>query len=316
MDELHPLRSLVAALDAGSLSGAARRLGISQPAVSQKILALESAIGQPLLLRSRKGVRPTPAGNIAYEHASRMLSELAEMHAALDALKGDVSGRLRVTAGMLISQTVMGPVLAALRKRHPGLRVELVATDDVIDIEAHDVDFAIRFGSPGRGGGKVRKAGELEGVLVATPAYLDLVGRPRGPEDLARLGYIQYRDDPEEHEIALVHQGRQLAAPVSPSFSAHHPSLVLHAVSTDLGFAKAPRFYISEQLRDGRLVEVLPGYAPAPKPFYIVQLEHVANTPRARAFQEVLLDALQGLDGLRLISDGGTVAAATLPVAV
>ena len=291
------LRSLVAAVEAGSLTAAARRLGVTQPAVSQKLAALESDFGQQLLVRSRQGVRPTPAGQLAYEHGVRVLAGLTEMREALDALKGDIAGTLRVTTNMLLSQTVMGPTIAELRRRHPRLKVDLVATDTVLDLDAERIDIAIRANAPGSGSGVVRKIGELDGLLVATPAYLDSVGRPSGPEDLGRLGYIQYRDDPEEREIALRHAAGVVRAPASPAFLAQHPALVLHAVTSGLGFAKAPRFYVEGLLGSGAVEVVLPDYAPMPKPLYLVQAEHVKDTPRARAFCEVLQATLDGIDG-------------------
>ncbi len=291
------LRSLVAAVEAGSLTAAARRLGVTQPAVSQKLAALESDFGQPLLVRSRQGVRPTPAGQVAYEHGLRVLADLAEMRSALDALKGEVAGTLRVTTNMLLSQTVMGPIIAELRQRHPRLRIDLVATDAVLDLDAERIDLAIRANAPGSGNGVVRKIGELAGVLVATPAYLDSVGRPSGPEDLGRLGYIQYRDDPEEREIALRHAAGIVYAPASPAFLAQHPALVLHAVTSGLGFAKAPRFYVEALLGSGAMEIVLPDYAPMPKPLYLVQAKHVKDAPRARAFVETLLATLGGVEG-------------------
>lgn len=295
--ETQVLRSLVAAVETGSLTAAAKRLGVSQPAVSQKLAALESDLGQQLLVRSRQGVRVTPAGQIAYDYGLRVLSNLTEMRAALDTLKGEVAGTLRVTANMLLSQTIMGPILSDLRRLHPKVRVELVATDDVLDLDTDKIDVALRVYGPGAGAGTVRKLGEFECLLVATPAYLDEVGRPEAPDDLGRLGYIQYRDDPEERALMLRHQTGLVQAPATPVFLAQHPELVLHAVRSSLGFAKAPRFYVQGQLDSGTFEAVLPGYAPLSKPLFLVQAEHIRNTPRARAFGQVLQATLSGVEG-------------------
>ena len=296
MDE-QTLRSLVAAVETRSFTAAAKRLGVSQPAVSQKMALLENSFGQVLLARSRRGVRPTPAGQLAYEHAVRLLADIAEMRTALDSFKGAVSGTLRVTANMLLSQTVMGPVIAELRHLHPQLRIDLKATDAVLDLDADEIDVALRASAPGKGTGVVRKIGEFEGLLVAKPGYLDEMGRPSGPEDLARLAYIQYREDPEERELALWHRAGVVQAPVTPAFSAQHPELVLHAVTSGLGFAKAPRFYVQRQLDTGEFEAVLPDYAVMPKPLFLVQAEHIKDTPRARAFIDALQAALTHITG-------------------
>lgn len=295
------LRSLVAAVESGSLTAAARRMGISQPAISQKLSALERSLGHQLLIRSRRGVRPTPAGELAYSHGLRVLDSVAEMEAALEALRGEVAGRLRVTVNVLLSQTVMGPVIAELRQRHPRLRVDVVTSDQLVDLEAEGIDIAVRSGGMGTGPGRIRRIGSMAGVLVASPAYLASVGHPRGPEELARLGYVQYRNDPEEYQIALEHGGGMVLAPVVPAFAAQHPDLTLHAVINGLGFAKAPLFYVREKLKDGVLQTVLPGYAPVAKPIYLLQLDHVRDTHRAAAFRDVLMAHLARVDGISVL---------------
>lgn len=302
MDDL-ALRSLALAIETGSLTAAARRLGVSQPAVSQKIAGLEGDLGQQLLVRSRQGVQPTEAGLLVNAHGLRVLSSLAEMQSALEDLRGQVSGRLRVTVNMLFGQAVMGPVLALLRARHPGLRVDVITSDAVMDLEAEGIDVAVRGGRPGDGPGLVRRIGVMEGVLVAAPAYLDAVGRPSGPEDLRRLSYIQYRDDPEEHSMALVHAGVEFSAPVCVAFSAQHPDLTLHAVLNGIGFAKAPLFHMRERLEAGTIEAVLPGYAPAPKPIYLVHRAHLKDTPNVRAFRAGLVEHLAGLPGFVVSAD-------------
>ena len=296
-------RGFVLAVETGSLTGAAKRLGVSQPAVSQQLAALESGLGQQLLVRSRKGVQLTPAGEIVYQHGLRVLASQAEMQSALEELSGSVGGRLRVTVNMLFGQAIMGPVLARLRERHPGLRIDVLATDQVLDLEAEGVDLAVRGGSAGTGRGMVRRIGMMEGVLVATPAYLDSVGRPSGPSDLVRLSYVQYRDDPEERQIAMAYAEGTLEIPVTPAFSAQHPDLTLHAMCSGLGFAKSPLFFILDRLESGVLEEVLPGYRPVPKPIYLVTREHLRDTPNVRAFRTALAEQLSATPGFLLSSD-------------
>lgn len=311
MDRTQQLRSLVAAIDSGSLSAAARRLGVTQSAVSQKLAALEAALGQPLLVRSRAGVKPTPAGRLAYDHGLRILAELAEMDTALDALRGRVTGRLRVTAATLLAETVLGPVITGLRRQHRELKVDVLATDAVVDMADQRIDVALRFGAPGQDEAIVRKIGEMEGLLIASPSYLATVAPPRRPEDLASLSYVQYRDDPEETTLTLMHAGGRIMAPVNPSFSAPHPGLLTHAVVSGLGFTKAARFFVADHLKSGRLVQLLPGYAPVPKSLYLLLSEHARNTLRARVFCDALMPVLAGIEGFSVASDLRAMPAST-----
>ncbi|GHC62686.1 LysR family transcriptional regulator [Neogemmobacter tilapiae] len=268
MENLAALRSLVAAVQEGSLSAAARRLHITQPAVSQQIAALEQAHGVELVIRGRNGITPTEAGRLAVSHATEVLARLAQMGDELAALQSSANGRLGVACALLMAQTMMVPVLADLRRSHPGLKIDLKANDLIQDMAEIGADLAIRAGPVGPEAGTVRKLAEIEQLLIASPSYLERVGRPKDIMDLGRLDYIQYKDDPEERTI-LMADGRH--APVTVAFAAQMPNLILHAVQNHLGFAKAPRFFVHELLARGEVVEVLPGQGPAPKPVYMVR---------------------------------------------
>jgi DNA-binding transcriptional LysR family regulator len=303
MDELHPLRCLVAAVDSGSLTGAAKKLGVSQPAVSQKVRSLELAYGQTLLTRTRAGVRPTMAGQVAYGFGQKIGHALDEMRIELDSLQGIISGHIRITAGQSLSQTYLGEVVIALKARHRDLKVEMVVSDALVDLEKDNVDFAIRFGSPGQGRGIGRKIGMVQSVLAATPAYLDQAGRPNTPDDLQNLDFIQYRDDTEQAFVAVTYEGREFNVPVTPSLTAEHPNLIAHALEKGLGFTKAPLYFVQDQLDAGIYEEVLPGCRPVPKPLYLVQREQVHNTARAKLFQGVLLEKLADAPGISISPD-------------
>jgi DNA-binding transcriptional LysR family regulator len=300
MENLAALRSLVAAIEEGSLSAAARRLRITQPAVSQQIAALEAGYGVDLVVRGRNGIRPTEAGLLAMDHASEVLARLARMSDELSALHASGEGRLGLNTSIFLAQTVLVPVLADLRRDHPKLKIDLHASDSHQDLAETGADLAVRAGSPGTGGGTVRKLAEIELVLVASPAYLDRVGRPRDLGDLARLDYIQYKDDPEETRI-LMEDGRE--APVQVAFAAQLPNLIRHAVQNHLGFAKIARFFVHDLLETGEMELVLPTL-PAPKAIYLVRAPGTQGASRRVAiFAERLAAELQRVPGFRLAPD-------------
>jgi len=300
MDNISALRSLVAAVQAGSLSAAARRLGITQPAVSQQIATLEQGLGVELVIRGRNGITPTEAGRLALEHATEVLDRLARMSADLSALQSQPVGRLSVSCAMLVAQTVLVPVLSDLRRTDPGLKIDVHASDALVDLTEAGIDLAIRAGNAGPGTGTVRKVAEIELLLVASSAYLDRVGRPTGPEDLQRLDYIQYKDDPEETSI-LLEDGRQAA--VKPAFAAQLPNLVRHAVQSHLGFAKAPRFFMQDLLDSGEAEPVLPVRPPS-KPLYLIRAPGSrAASRRLAIFTERFLEEVGRTPGFRLAAD-------------
>ncbi len=301
MENIAALRSLVAAVEDGSLSAAARRLGITQPAVSQQIAALEQGYGVELVIRGRNGIKPTEAGMLAISHASEVLARLARMGDELSALQSSGDGRLAVASALIMAQTMLVQVLADLRRDHPGLKIDLRASDQVQDMAESGADIAIRAGSIGPEAGTVRKLADIEQVLVASPTYLDRVGPPRDIADLARLDYIQYKDDPEEKTV-LMADGR--LAPVTVAFAAQMPNLIVHAVQSHLGFAKAPRFFLHEMLARGDVVEVLAGQAPASKPLYLIRAPGTqAASRRVAIFTERFIAQLARTPGFRLAAD-------------
>jgi DNA-binding transcriptional LysR family regulator len=300
MENLAALRSLVAAIQEGSLSAAARRLGITQPAVSQQIAALEHGYGVDLVIRGRNGIKPTEAGTLAMEHATEVLARLAQMSDALAALNSSADGRLGVSCPLFVAQTMLVPVLADLRRDHPGLKLDLMASDKVEDMAEIGADLAIRTGSAGPGMGTVRKLAEIELLLVASPSYLGRMGRPRSIADLATLDYIQYKDDPEETSI-LLEDGQD--APVRVAFAAQLPNLIRHAVQSHLGFAKVPRFFVDDLLERGEIEHVLPE-RPMPKPIYLVRAPGTQGASRRAAiFTERFVAELARTAGFRLSPD-------------
>ncbi|WP_051214084.1 LysR family transcriptional regulator [Maritalea myrionectae] len=303
MEDLHPLRCLVSALDVGSLTGAAQTLGISQPALSQKIKALEALYGQKLLTRTRSGVEATLAGQVAYGFGQRIGQELDELRVELDSLQGVISGHIRITAGQSLSQTYLGEVVIALKSKYRDLEVELVVSDKLLDIEKEKIDFAIRFGSPGWGGGVARKIGDVQSVLAATPAYLNARGRPTSPDEIEQLDFIQYKDDTEKSVVGVTYRGQKLTVPVTPSLTAEDPNLIAHALEKGLGFTKAPLFFVQERIDRGLFEEVLPGCRPIPKPFFLIQREQVRNTARAKLFQKTLFETLSKAPGITILPD-------------
>lgn len=303
MDNLVALRHFVYAVEQGSLSGAARRLGLSQPAVSQQIASLETSLGQTLLVRTRTGVKATEAGRVLLRYGEDILASLARMEDEMAALSGEIAGPLKVTANVLFCQTLLVPVIGELRRNHPRLKIEVVSSDEVLDVVEHGIDIAIRGGSLGDGSGIARRIGSLEQALVASPTYLDRVGRPRVLADLKRLDFIQYKDDPGQQHLPVIQDGIQVPAPITAAFAAQMPNLVLHAVVNHFGFALVPVFLVAPMLSDGRLEPVLPGISPLPKNLYLVQQPHVAESRRARLFVSRLLAEMSASPALTLTSD-------------
>lgn len=287
------IRSFVTAINEGSLSAAARKLGLTQPAVSQHLSQLERSAGQTLVVRSRNGVRATEAGNVVLRHGRLVLQEFTRMKENLDSLRGDVTGRMSVSTNMLFNQTLLVPILGGLKRDYPKLILDTQPTDDFVDVEADGIDIALRSGRPGDGSGVVRRIATLETVLVASPAYLKEHGTPKSPEDLVHLNYIQYREDPDQSHLDMMINGQPCPVQIKPAFDAQNPNLILHAVNNGLGFARIPRFMAHPAFEARELTEILPETPPVAKPIYLVQTPHTIDAPRNILFRMRLFEQIE-----------------------
>lgn len=300
MENIAAIHSLVTACETGSLSAAARRLGITQPAVSQQIAALERSLGLVLVIRGRNGIRPTEAGKLVASHGAEVLDRLSQMQDALADLKSVPEGRLSISCALLMAQTVLAPVLADLRSRYSKLKIDLHASDNVTDLTESGFDLAIQSSLSAVGNGTARKLADIDLCLVASKAYLDRVGRPRTRKDLEPLDYIQYRDDPDENEIVF---SDSETAPVTVAFAAQMPNLLVHAVQNHMGFAKAPRFLVADLLACGQVETILPEYYIVPKPLYLIRATGLATNRRVSLFIDRFILELAATEHIRLAPD-------------
>lgn len=300
MDKLGAFESYVSAVQSGSLSGAARQRGMSQPAISQQISALEQEFDTKLLSRSRNGVRMTQSGELVYKHAVAILDEQSSLNSALENLTGKVEGQLVVITSLAFSQHIVGEVIVKLTKQLPDLKIILRAEDGVVDLAAENIDIALWSCSVGNNNGVVRKIGTMSTLHVATPEYLNTHGRPKAPEDLINLDYIQYKTSDDSIATPLVYGNETLQAPIKIGLTAQFPDLVFQALYGNLGYAKTPEFLVTAAIKSGKLEVVLPEWKIPEKELFVVYPSGENNSPRVIALLHALLKRLETIDGVRL----------------
>ena len=292
--------SYVCAVQSGSLSGAARQRKMSQPAVSQQISALETLYETKFLHRERSGVRMTQPGELLYKHALIILDEKEALQIALENLEGNVAGMLTITATISISQHLLGNVIVQLAEQHPDLKIVLRADDRVLNLATEGIDIAIRAGNIGSGAGMVRKIATLTNMHVATPAYLDTNGRPKKPEDLINLNYIQYGQDADQIATLLSSGDHTIQVPIKTGLTAQLPDLIFQALYGNLGYTKAPQFLVTEAIQNGHLEEVLPKWRIPEMDLYLVYPTRETLSPRIMAFLNMLFRTLETTQGVKL----------------
>ena len=282
--EIEDIQAFVTVADAGGLSAAAGRLGVSKSIVSRRLARLEKSLGTTLLTRNTRGAALTEAGATFREHATRIA---AEADAARDAISpdGTVRGRLRVAAPLSFSATTFAPVLARLASRYPDLEIQASFSDRMVDLVVEGFDAAIRLGILQDSNLVARRIAGFGGALVASPDYLARHGTPRTPEELLSHATVNRVND----EWPLMHDGVKITVhPRHTRFSADNGAALVPAVLAGLGISLMPNFLIAEHLKSGELVVVMPDYPMPEAGVYVVRPPGGSAPCKVR----VLIDAM------------------------
>ncbi|AJC22444.1 LysR family transcriptional regulator [Pandoraea pulmonicola] len=185
-------RTFLAALTEGSLSGAARALGITQPTAGRHIATLEAALGQTLFTRSQTGLLPTDAAQALRTHAQAMQHTALAFERAAASQGDGINGVVRVSASEVVGVEVLPPILTALRRTHPQLTIELVPTNRIQDLLHREVDIAVRMAVPQQEALIARRVGSIDVGLHARDDYLARYGMPSTLADLAHHTLIGF----------------------------------------------------------------------------------------------------------------------------
>ena len=259
------LAAFVKVAQTRSVSAAAAELGVGKGLVSKRVAQLEALVGATLFARSTRRISLTPAGEAYLDGARRALHEVAAAQERLRDLREQLSGDIRLTAPVSWGQRVLARRLPEFLRLHPGVSVDLLLTDRVMDLAHERIDLALRWTtSPPQPGLVQRPVAEVAWLTVAAPAYLGSAGWPQQPADLAaHPGLCYWRDTADDHWLlAPATGGAPQPVRVRSRYHANHPEAVADAALAGLGVALLPGYLCDQALRDGQLVRVLPDWVP------------------------------------------------------
>ena len=289
MDRLHALRVFIEVAEAGSFAAAARRLGLSPPAVTRAVAALEAALGARLLHRTTRALHPTETGARYLDDTSRILAALDDADRTARGEATEPRGRIVVLAPAIFGRRHVAPLLADVLARHPAMQAELRLADRIVNLVEEGADLAIRIGRLADSTLVARRLGATRRLLVAAPAYLDRRGVPQRPEDLARHELIGVETAflPAEWRFwTTVH-----ARPATPRFVTDSGEAALAAARAGLGVAPALGYQVADDLAAGTLHAVLASAEPPPLPVQAVFPSARLLPAKARVFIEAAVAA-------------------------
>ncbi|MCL6706866.1 LysR family transcriptional regulator [Pseudomonas sp. R2.Fl] len=243
-------------VDLGGFSAAARRRRMTPSAVSKLVARLEARLGTRLVNRSTRRLLLTPEGQTFYERALRILADMDEAERSA-AAPGDPRGLVRINTSASYGTHILAPVLWRLIEAHPGLSVEIVHTDAVVDLLAERADIAIRAGPMTNSNLVARKLGDTRLKIVGSPAYLERHGIPTTAAELerhCRLGFGYVRARPEWD---VVEKDGIVSVPISGRVQASDGEALRQLAIGGLGLARLAAFTVRADIEAGRLVEVL-----------------------------------------------------------
>jgi len=292
VDLLAQMTTFVRVVEAGSLSAAAVPLGLSLPAVSRQISALEDELGGALLIRTTRRVEVTEAGRRYYEHC---LSVLREVDAAQGSVKRGrvVEGTLVVSAPVTFGLARVSPHVPAVLAKHPGLSIDLRIEDRVIDLVGEGVDVAIRTGSPIPDSASVvaRRLLTFQRVVVASPKYLRRRGEPHSVEALAKHDAVTHLG-PIGRPVPwpFTRDGKEITVEVRGTLRSNAPYAVRDAALAGCGIALLPDWLAAPDVAAGRLKILLREYEAAKVVVSGVHRTEMRGAPRVRALLDYLAD--------------------------
>ncbi len=285
--------AFVRTVEAGSLSAAARQLGVSTVSVSRNIQRLERELGVRLLNRTTRNVAPTGEGRAFYESTRQALSELEAAFSALREARGEPTGTVRMSVATAFARLYVLPQLTELRRRFPRLVIELQAADRLADLVAEGFDFGLRSGALPERDIVVRRLRDAPRVVCASPAYLRTHGAPPSPEGLREHECIALRSvvTGRVSRWEFRREGESFALEVHGRMVCNDLLTAADAAVAGLGIAQLPAYVVATDIRAGRLHSLLAGFAAQPTPLYIYYPSRLLS-PRVRVVVEFLLEQL------------------------
>lgn len=280
-----------------SFSAAARDLGMTKSAVSKHIAALEESLNVRLLNRTTRKLSLTEEGQIFHDKCSHIIEELATAEQQLQNLNENPSGALKINAPASFGQFHLAPLLAEFAATYPDIRMEIDFNDRFIDIVESGVDVCIRIASLTDSSLIARKLAPCQIVLAASPDYLSQHGTPQHPDELINHRFLEYSNVERlrEWRYSDPTDGTEKVASTCVRMRANSGSMLQEAALKGVGLVMAPTFIIGEDIRAGRLIQLLPDYVPSPeRNIYALFPHNRFLSTKLRLFIDFLADRFAG----------------------
>lgn len=278
----------------GSLSAAARELGVTPASVSKRLSKLEDRLGVPLLNRTTRRISLTDEGETFHANAARIITELEDMERLVSRNRAAPKGLLRVNAPLGFGRTYLTPIVSRFVKRYPEVEVQLQLTDHPLSLVDEAFEVGIRFGEIPDTRLVAKRIAANRRLVCAAPSYLKKHGTPKVPHDLARHNCIVLRQNDNAYGTWRFARGKNIETiKVRGTLSSNDGEVALNWVLDGHGIMLRAEWDIAKYLRSGRLQVLLQDYATPSADIFAVYPERHGASPRVRAFTEFLAESFK-----------------------
>jgi DNA-binding transcriptional LysR family regulator len=288
MDRLYLMTVFVAVAEEESFAGGARRLGMSPPAVTRAIAALEDRLGVRLLNRTTRFVRTTEAGQRYLDDARRIIGEVDEADEAAAGINAEPRGHLAITAPVLFGKLFVLPVIVEFLQRYPAVEVSALFLDRVVNLLEEGLDVGMRIGELPDSSMNALRVGSVRRVMCASPGYLEKHGTPHSPAALSGHTIIAATGISATSDWKFGQGFKLSAVRVKPRLTVSSIDAATEAVLLGFGITRLLSYQVAPQLASGRLKIILSEYEPAPLPIHVLHREGRYPSAKVRSFVDLI----------------------------
>jgi DNA-binding transcriptional LysR family regulator len=294
LDDISELRTFVRIATAGSLSAAGREMGLALSVVSKRLASLERRTDTRLIMRSTRQMSLTEEGAKFFERAQRILAEVDEAEAVLAHGRVEPQGTLRVSAPVALGRAHVSPVCSDLARMYPKIAIDLSLSDRLVGLIDQNIDVAVRIGALRDSGLVMRKLADNHRVIVGAPSYIERCGLPGSPMELKDHECLHYGSAQDSWRL-IGPDGQSVDVEVSARLRSDNGEVSHDWALAGCGLIMKSWIDVAADLRDGRLVHVLPEWSSAPAPVCALFPTNRLVPTRVRLFLDAMAERLRTL---------------------
>ena len=290
MDRLTSMSIFVRVVALGGFAAAAREADISATMAAKHVQALEARLGARLLNRTTRRQSLTEIGQVYYDRCKRLLSEVEAGESSVSQLRVAPRGTLRITAPVTFGTRRLAPALADFLRLYPEVTVDLTLNDRVADLIDEGFEAAIRVGHLADSRLVACPLQPYRSMLCASPEYIRRRGRPKVPQDLRAHDCLGFSFAGVHGRWRLSRNGEEQTVTFTPRLRANNGEGLRQAALAGVGIVLQPEVLLADDVREKRLVTVLPTWKPAPRPLHLLYVRDRQATPKLQCFIDFIAE--------------------------